>query len=254
MLTPQYAKLFSSMPLRRLLSYFGLALYIWPCLLLASCQASSTAPMPAKPSLTYLALGDSYTIGHDVEEADRWSVQLVAMLNAAAQPSSSPIAQPQIIATTGWTTAELSEGIDAAADTNHYSMVSLLIGVNNQYRGQPTTTYRSEFAALLARARGYARGRADKVFVLSIPDWGVTPAGASRDRAQVAAEIDAYNAVAKEECARVGIAFIDITPTSRLAASEPKYIASDDLHFSGLMYKKWAEIAFPTVQALLAKP
>ncbi|WP_282298557.1 GDSL-type esterase/lipase family protein, partial [Stenotrophomonas sp. PS02289] len=122
-------------------------------------------------ALRYLALGDSYTIGEGVAEQGRWPVQLSAALRAAGVD----IADPQIIATTGWTTDELDAGIDAAAPQGPFDLVTLLIGVNNQYRGRSVDEYRTQFSALLQRALGFAGQRAQRVLVLAIPDWGVTP-------------------------------------------------------------------------------
>lgn len=209
---------------------------------------SPSVIMSDDPTLTYLALGDSYTIGESVAPAERWSVQLAEML----KQHQLNVAQPHIIARTGWTTAELQAGI-ASSDlaTNTYDLVSLLIGVNNQYRGQSVDTYRKEFGALLGTAVRFARGNAKRVFVLSIPDWGVSPFAAGRDKTQIANEIDTFNAIAKEECRRAGIVYIDITPLSRLAAADPTYIANDQLHFSGKMYERWATEALPAVKELL---
>ncbi|MGH8078339.1 MAG: GDSL-type esterase/lipase family protein, partial [Lysobacter sp.] len=146
--------------------------------------------------MSYLALGDSYTIGEGVPEAGRWPVQLAAALRR----EGIDLADPRIIATTGWTTDELATAIDAAEPVGSFDFVSLLIGVNNQYRGRSVAEYRSEFTALLKRAIGFTGGRADRVLVLSIPDWGVTPFAAAqfaqqqgRDDAQIARELDAFN-------------------------------------------------------------
>ena len=199
---------------------------------------------------SFLSLGDSYTIGESVAESDRWSVQLAALL----RKDGIKVAPPDIIARTGWTTAELTSGIQA--DNNKekdYKLVSLLIGVNNQYRGQTTERYRTEFKSLLDTSIEFAGGRKQRVFVLSIPDWGVSPFGEKSDRAKVAREIDAFNAVAKEECIKAGILYIDITPISRTGLGDPSMFASDGLHFSGKMYGLWAEKALPEVKAILSK-
>src|SRR3546814_483690 len=144
--------------------------------------------------MKYLALGDSYTIGEGVPENGRWPVVLARALHAEGVALDDPL----IIATTGWTTDELFAAIDAAEPLGTWDFVSLLIGVNNQYRGRSIENYLEEFEALLLRAIGFAGGRADRVLVLAIPDWGVTPfgAGSGRDVTQIAHELDAYNAVA----------------------------------------------------------
>ncbi|MFT4256498.1 MAG: SGNH/GDSL hydrolase family protein [Pseudoxanthomonas sp.] len=200
---------------------------------------------------TYLALGDSYTIGEGVAENGRWPMQLAQVL----RDDGFDIAQPRIIATTGWTTDELSAAIDAAEPLGKYDLVSLLIGVNNQYRGRSVAEYREQFATLLARAIAAAGDRAQRAFVLSIPDWGVTPFAAQqqRDVARIAAEIDAFNAAANEICNANGVAFIDITAVSRQRGFDAEMLADDGLHPSAAMYARWATLALPVVKALLAK-
>ena len=212
--------------------------------------AMAPAPAAAVPA-SFLALGDSYTIGESVPEDGRWPVQLAAAL----RDRSVAIADPRIIATTGWTTDELSAAMDAAEPLPQYDVVSLLIGVNNQYRGRDADDYRGEFATLLDRAITLARGRADRVLVLSIPDWGVTPfgAGSGRDVAQIARELDAYNAVAKAECERRGVAFVDITPVSRARGAEAGMVADDGLHPSAAMYAEWTARALPVAQGRLSR-
>src|SRR5688572_22584734 len=159
---------------------------------------------------TYLALGDSYTIGESVPAAGRWPSLLAAKLRARG----IAIDAPRIIARTGWTTDELDEAIDEAELSEHYDLVSLLIGVNNQYRGRDLAEYRGQFTDLLDRAIGFAGGDARRVFVLSIPDWGTTPFAEGRDRAKIARELDAFNAAAREIAGKRGVAFVDITPIS----------------------------------------
>jgi lysophospholipase L1-like esterase len=189
--------------------------------------------------LTYLALGDSYSIGESVPEAGRWPVQLAAALTARGQP----VATPRIIAATGWTTDELAAAMDAAEPLGVYDRVSLLIGVNNQYRGRPVADYLGEFTQLLARAVALAGGHREQVWVLSIPDWGPTPFGqaSGRDLAALAAELDAYNAAAAAECARLGVHFVDITPLTRRLATEPGMLADDGLHPSAAQYTRWTQ-------------
>ena len=208
------------------------------------------AGKPVAAPLTYLALGDSYTIGESVPEAGRWPMQLAAAL----RDRSVAIADPRIIATTGWTTDELSAAIDAAEPLGTFDLVSLLIGVNNQYRGRSVDAYRDEFDALLARATGFANGRADRVLVLSIPDWGVTPFAiqSGRDRIRIADELDACNAAARDACAARGIAFVDITPASRALGGAPEMLADDGLHPSAAMYVEWMRLALPAARRLMS--
>lgn len=197
--------------------------------------------------MNYLALGDSYTIGESVPEAERWPVQLVARL----RQQGFNITPPLIIARTGWTTAELTAGIAQANPQGPFDLVSLLIGVNNQYRGYDQEEYRQEFTALLEQAIGFAGGNAGRVFVLSIPDWGVTPFAAGRNVAQITAEIDAFNSINQAESARLGVAYIDITPISRQAVNDGSLIAGDGLHPSGKMYAEWVEAVLSVVCGLI---
>lgn len=204
-------------------------------------------PSVADQPCTYLALGDSYTIGESIGASQRWSSQLVEKL----QKQGIDISGPDIIAQTGWTTSELATAIEKSGNRKRYSLVSLLIGVNDQYRGEDINKFRDEFRSLLDTAVDFAQGMASRVFVLSIPDWGVTPYAASRDRDRVALEIDKFNAVVSDECNSKGIRYLDITPISRTAFNNPSMIASDGLHFSGKMYEKWADEAVPVVKAIL---
>ena len=216
------------------------------CGILAGCGGSApraTAPDPAQASgaVRYLALGDSYTIGEGVREELRWPVQLAARL----RERGIAVAEPAIIARTGWTTSELAAGIERAKPQGPFDLVSLLIGVNNQYRGLPLAEYRTEFRSLLQQAVNFAGGDASRVLVLSIPDWGVTPFAASRDRARIGAEIDQFNAINREETEQARARYVDVTPQSRSAAGKAEMFASDGLHPSGAMYAEWARIALP---------
>lgn len=199
--------------------------------------------------LSYLALGDSYTIGEAVAEAGRWPVQLAARL----REHGIALAAPRIIATTGWTTDELALAMDLAEPLGEWDFVSLLIGVNNQYRGRGVAQYAEEFRDLLRRAIACARGRADRVLVLSIPDWGATPFGATdkRGAAAIGAELDVFNITAAEICARHRVAFVDITPVSRESGGQPAMLAEDGLHPSAAMYAQWTALALPAALDLL---
>jgi lysophospholipase L1-like esterase len=192
--------------------------------------------------LRYLALGDSYTIGEDVPAQARWPMQLVEKLRKQAVA----IDDPQIIAVTGWTTDELSAGMDQAALAPDYDLVTLLIGVNNQYRGRSADDYREQFRTLLLRAVALAGRRAARVVVVSIPDWGVTPFGyaSGRDRAQIARELDTFNAIAREEASNAGAPFVNITGISREHAN---LVASDGLHPAGAQYALWTDAIEPVV-------
>lgn len=198
----------------------------------------------------FLALGDSYTIGEGVPEAGRWPVQLAALLRARGIALDAP----RIIATTGWTTGELDAGIDAAhaADPipTDQALVSLLIGVNNQYRGRSLTEYEVQFAGLLERAIEFAGGEASRVIALAIPDWGVTPFAiqSGRDRAQIATQLDAFNLSAQRMTEARGARFVDTAPVSRERGGEVAMLADDGLHPSGAMYALWAEAALASAE------
>lgn len=200
--------------------------------------------LSAMTALRLLALGDSYTIGEGVAENQRWPMQFCAALRALGVDS----AEPRIIAETGWTTDELSAAIDAAEPpvvdgVAPWDQVSLLVGVNNQYRGRSLDNYREEFSALLDRAIGYAGYRPDRVFVLSIPDWGVTPfgQGCGRDTQRIAADIDAFNAASRDIADARGVFWLDITELTREYGARPDMVVADGLHPSGAMYAMWVE-------------
>lgn len=208
---------------------------------------------PTAGSLSrYLALGDSYTIGEGVPAAGTWPFQLAGALRA----QGVPLADPQVIATTGWTTDELAAAIDEAAPQGPFALVSLLIGVNNQYRGRPLAEYRQQFEQLLQRAIALADELPARVLVLSIPDWGITPYARDngRDAAQVAQDIDDFNAAARACCGDYGVAFVDITGASRDGGDQPAMLVEDGLHPSAQMYRRWMELALPIASSLLGTP
>ena len=166
-----------------------------------------------KDKLKYLALGDSYTIGQSVDITLRYPVQIADSLKKRGYLMEDP----RIIAVTGWTTSDLKAGIAAANPQGPYDLVSLLIGVNNQYRGQDINIYRTEFEELINQSINFAGNDTGRVIVLSIPDWGVTRFASGRDREKIAREIDQYNAINKEITLSKGIVWIDVTAISRLA-------------------------------------
>jgi len=199
-------------------------------MLLAGACTASPSPAPHEPAAHYLALGDSYTIGEAVPPEERFPVQLARRLH---------LGDPEIIARTGWTVGELNAGIDAAPPRGPYVLVTLLIGVNDQFRGGTAEAYRPHFAAMLARAIAFAGGDAKRVVCISIPDWGATPFAEGEDRAAIGAAIDRFNAVNRGETARAGARYADITDLSRLARDDRSLIAADGLHPSGRMYAQW---------------
>jgi len=186
---------------------------------------------------TYLALGDSYTIGESVLANENFPNQTAALLRKKGYNFLSP----EIIAITGWTTGELQAAIDNHHPKNNYTLVTLLIGVNNQYRGRDISEYEKEFELLLKQAIEFAGNDSNHVIVLSIPDWGVTPFANGRDHLQIAKEIDKFNAINKKISLRYNVHYIDITSWTREAISNLSLIAADGLHPSGKEYKRWAE-------------
>lgn len=217
--------------------------------LLVAAAVGAAQPARAGSGATFLALGDSYTIGEGVPPAERWPVRLAAALRERGHHVEDPV----IIATTGWTTLELAAGIDRAAPEVPVDLVTLMVGVNDQYRGGSPEEFRPRFVALLERAIGYTGAVPGRVVVLSIPDWGVTPFAArmGRDREEVARSVDAFNAVCREEAKRAGARFVDVTPVSREAASDHSLLTIDGLHPSPGMYQRWVDLVLPEAEAAL---
>lgn len=211
---------------------------------LSACVTNGThqspTPKPSQPpndkdmtnsteAMTYLALGDSYTIGEGVSENETYPAQLIDLLNG----QGINISLTDIIATTGWTTDELQQGIEAAQiEGNTYSLVTLLIGVNNQYRGRTVENYKVEFEQLLTQAITFAGGSTNRVVVISIPDWGVTRFADQQqvDKKKIADEIDAYNQAQKQIAQEKGVTFLDITTEYRQIGHQDKNLAADGLH------------------------
>ena len=222
---------------------YAFVLWIVFCLMACSTQPQPMVEIP----VSYLALGDSYTIGESVSEEGRWPNQLVATL----QEKGLKVSPPKIIATTGWTTSELMDGINSSDIDAHYDLVSLSIGVNDQYRGYSISEFESRFEALILRAISLAKDRPQRVFVLSIPDYSITQFAASLDTLRVAKEIEAYNALKRKVCKKYNIQFFDITPISRLAKDDISLIAEDQLHPSAAMYQQWIELIAKDVAELI---
>lgn len=202
----------------------------------------------AQNKISYLALGDSYTIGEAVNETERWPVVLSHKLNALGQS----VHLEKIIATTGWTTDELLKAIedDETLNNTTYQLVSLLIGVNNQYRGYPLKQYKKEFEVLLKKAIKLAGGKPDRVFIVSIPDYGITPFAKEKGKVAkvVSDELLNYNTFARDISLKYSVKFYDITPLSLKAINAPdEYLAKDQLHPSEKMYEDWVEYMFSGV-------
>jgi lysophospholipase L1-like esterase len=198
--------------------------------------------------MKYLALGDSYTIGEQVNLKENFPHQLVKVLSEEYDKS---IHDPTIIATTGWTTGELLKGIKDASLKDRFDFTTLLIGVNNQYRGYSLEEYKQEFALLLNKAILYTGGRKNRVFVLSIPDWGVTPFAAEKDSSLISKEINNFNAVNKAITTSYMCKYIDITERTRVSGKEVKYLTPDKLHYSAEEYREWVNLLAPVVAASL---
>jgi len=206
---------------------------------IACMEDSSDSKVNAKPTnvhkIKFLALGDSYTIGESVEENQRWPAQLAKKLS-----SRDTVVTPEIIATTGWRTDDLKRAILAYKPANDYGLVSLLIGVNNQYQGKSVESYGPEFEELLMMAISYAGGDKTKVFVVSIPDYGYTPFGQPKQQ-EITAAIDQFNAVNKLITEKLGVKYINITDISRKGFDDPTLVAEDGLHPSEKMYSLWVD-------------
>lgn len=205
----------------------------------------STSIMEKK--LTFLALGDSYTIGESVSEGERWPLQLAKRLNE----DLLNVDLPRIIAKTGWTTDELISAIIKEEITETVDLVSLLIGVNNQFRGYPIAQQEKEFEDLLKMALSFAGGDTSRIIVVSIPDYGVTPFGSNYDPEKIAKEIDEYNAINQRISEEYHVQYFNITPISRQATNNPDLIASDGLHPSGEMYSEWVDLIYANVKAII---
>ncbi len=197
--------------------------------------------------LRYLALGDSYTVGEAVPKDESFPYQLARALRENGFKFDDPI----VVAKTGWTTSELTEGVGRAKPKGRFDLVTLAIGVNNQYRGLPVSKFGREFQSLLVQAIAFADGNAKRVIVVSIPDWGVTPFAKDRDRRLVGAQIDAFNAKAQKGCKERSVTFVNVTAISKLAAEDPSMVAGDGLHPSAKQYARWVELVFPNVKAAL---
>ena len=200
---------------------------------------------PDSLSYSFLALGDSYTIGESVSSSERFPAQTADLLKTMGIPMGTP----QYIAQTGWTSQDLQNAIKRSSLLTEYKVVSLLIGVNDQYQGLDTAAYRKRFTQLLEQAIQLTGNRAKNVFVLSIPDYGVTPFGGGSKR--ISKEIDDFNAINKEVTLAHNVAYVDITPTSRLAANDQSLTANDGLHPSAKQYQQWARKLAEVMQYVL---
>jgi lysophospholipase L1-like esterase len=196
----------------------------------------------------FLALGDSYTIGEGVSDQERWPNHLVRLLRAR----DIEIGEPHIVAQTAWTTDELADAIDAENLKGPFDLVTLMVGVNDQYRSRPVQPFTTEFQLLLKRAKSFAANVSSRTIAISIPDWGATPFAEGRDRALIAREIEVYNVRARELAAAAGAHWVDITGISRNMQHDSALVAVDGLHPTGEMYRRWAEQILPSALVALA--
>ena len=194
---------------------------------------------------TYLALGDSYTIGTSVAAELRFPNQVAALLSQ----QGLQVKIPDIVATSGWTTGSLFSALANTPPTATYDIVTLLIGVNNQFQGRSQAEYKIQFTDLLNKAIGYAGGNKARVFVLSIPDYSVTPFAQNSDTARIAREINEFNAINKQVTNSTGVGYLDITGISREARLDPTLNATDGLHPSGKQYARWVALLAPIIKA-----
>lgn len=225
---------------------------LWFLLIFMACAEDNTISDPQEPAprfFRYLALGDSYTIGTAIGKDSAYAALLGDSLQAAFSMDSVDY---QVIAKNGWTTADLKNGISVAAPDSSFDIVTLLIGVNNQYQGRSISEYESEFQELLLHSVALAGGAQARVLVISIPDWGVSPAGAG-NRGQIASQIDAFNAAQKAICDSLGISFVDITALSRNGLNTSELIARDGLHFSRKMHQLWMRKIYPLWYAKISQ-
>jgi len=217
------------------------------CLLLLAFGLLHGQTITIDRQVSMLALGDSYTIGESVEERERWPHQLTDALRDLGIEANDP----DYIATTGWTTRRLIQGIGSRLDENKgYNLVSILIGVNNQYQGIDISSYEPDLRIIIDRALEISGQDTSRIFIVSIPDYAYTPFGEGKNR--ISDEIDAYNLIKKNVAAEYGIAFIDITPISRLGLSNPSLVALDGLHPSGEQYREWVKEILPRLQPPLS--
>lgn len=200
--------------------------------------------------MKYLALGDSYTIGEAVEQSGSFPYQLASQIQAK---TGNVFTEIKTIAKTGWTTDELQEAILQQSPASDYDLVTLLIGVNNQYRSYSMFQYSKELDALLRQAISFAKGKASHVLLIGIPDYGCTPFGAGQAQ-HIDAELKRYNFMCKETADRYSVTFVPIFEISKLASSQPALIASDQLHPSAMMYELWVNEIIPHAMRMVNEP
>ncbi len=223
-------------------------LYLACVCVISSCRKSATGSQQPPVSTTtfkYLALGDSYTIGQSVSAGDRFPNKTAFQLRA------NGVTDPTIIAATGWTTGNLIQAVNDAALPSNFDLVSLLIGVNNQFQGRSQVEYRSQFTILLMKAIQLAGNRSNRVVVISIPDYSVTPYAQGMDTVRIAREIDEFNAINREVAMQYNVQYLDITGISREGRNDPSLQANDGLHPSGKQYQRWSDLLSPLFYSMI---
>ncbi len=224
-------------------------------LIVAACEKPSQPPEPLPTinpiTINYLALGDSYTVGTAIGQENAYPYLLKEKLEKTDSVSTVNV---DVIAQNGWTTSNLRQGIFSQKPATNYDLVTLLIGVNNQYQAKSKTEYRKEFRELLEQAIQLGSGNRDNVFVLSVPDWGVTPAADRSRKEEIAMDIDLFNTINKEITDSLGVTYFDITPISRTAGHKLDLVAKDGLHFSDKMHELWLEIIYTDIKKQMLKP
>lgn len=210
-------------------------------------NATINNPVMDSVNKKYLALGDSYTIGQSVSVNERFPYLIVEAL----RQNGVAVNDPQYLATTGWTTINLQQAIEAKSFNSHYDLVTLLIGVNDQYQGLDTAGYRVRFTQLLEKSIALAGNRSNHVIVLSIPDYSATPFVSENGKEKVSAEIKSFNSINKEVTLQYQIEYVDITPATLAASTDLSLVANDHLHYSGKEHKIWAEMVLPVALKIL---
>ncbi len=213
---------------------------------LAGCSSGEGETIQPMDPIRILALGDSYTIGQNVGKLERWPVQLVRQLRVSGRGAAEPV----IVAATGWDTGQLSRAVERADIQETFDVVTLMIGVNNQFRDGTVADFEAGFAGLVESAVRFADGAPERVVLISIPDWGATPYAEGAPRQQIGETIDEFNDVIRATAVQVGAHFVDVTEISRRAPDEPELIADDGLHPSAVMYAEWVELLLPVVREI----
>ena len=212
-----------------------------------ACNVSRDVPVGPQMDFSYLALGDSYTIGEGVGINESWPVQLVNRLNERGHK----VASPKIVARTGWTTRNLITNFESEIDVHRdFHLVSILIGVNNQYQKRTLSEFEVELREIFRKAITHSKLQEKGVFALSIPDYGVTPFG-SNNADSIAVQINRFNEIVRIVAAENNVAYYNITPISREAAVNRNLIAGDSLHPSALMYRRWVDEIIDEVEGKL---